>query len=70
MGYIVRNKDGILLAEINNVVAQKIMAETRGVFRAYKNDPEITVYELLTSILYGLNGFKVYIPKNSILIPE
>jgi len=72
MGYIVRDKEGVMFMECSNKVAEHFIVNSKGCFRPYKKSDgtETTCFEVTENSVYGNGEFKVFIWEGSKLIPN
>ena len=72
MSYTIRDEQGVMIAEVDNMVAAKIVSSARGQFRPYRavGKPEVTAFELTEDLVFGLEAFKLYLWTKTKLIPD
>jgi hypothetical protein len=72
MSYRIYNEKGILIAEVDNNFAHKIINSVPGFFRnmKVKSDVEKTVFEITDDMKFAFLGFKLFLWKGYVLIPE
>jgi hypothetical protein len=72
VGYIVRDKNGIMLMEISNEAAQHIIRGSKGRFRPYKvdNAAETVVFELLEDTAWRIPIGQIFLWSKTLLIPK
>lgn len=72
MSYTIRDEKGMMIANVDNEVAAKIIGSARGFFRPYRTQdkPEVTVFEITEDLVFGLASFKLYLWAKTKLIPD
>ncbi len=73
MSYYIRSSQGVLIAEVTNRFAQKIINESKGHFRDYlakDSDKTLTVFEFDCDYAYSSNIFRIFIWQGDLLIPN
>ena len=70
--YIIRTQEGILIAELSNDIAQKVIKQCKGHFRPlkYEGKPEKTAFQLDENSRWGFPGFSLFLFAGYVLIPD
>lgn len=70
--YIIRTQEGILIAELSNDIAQKVIKQCKGHFRPlkYEGKPEKTAFQLDENSSWGFPGFNLCLFAGYVLIPD
>lgn len=70
--YIIRTQEGLLIAELSNEIAQKLIKRCKGHFRSirFESKTEKTVFQLDENCRWGLTDFNIMLYTGYMLIPD
>lgn len=70
--YIIRTQAGLLIAELSNEIAQKVIKQCKGHFRPlkYEGKPEKTAFQFDEDCVWRLPQFRIFLFAGYVLIPD
>ena len=70
--YIIRTQAGLLIAELSNEIAQKLIKRCKGHFRSirFESKTEKTVFQFDEDSVWGLPQFRIFLYTGYMLIPD